>query len=195
MCILWIFNAFRHLLLRKKTDVLKNLKKCTSFKEQKGTRYIRESFYFGIIIFSCLSSAKSCPRFLLNCFAREIKGFYQSSLRNNVDFRDIMNVSRNILTKNQNFKKMRHRFVGERALITTTLISSCHWKILVPFCLRTIRPENAFLTIMVNYGKIVQKNKLYYSKVGYLIGYLMIYDAIYSLLVLIEKLGFFKKQL
>ena len=48
---------------------------------------------------------------------------------------------------------------------------------------------------MVNYGKIVQKNKLYYSKVGYLIGYLMIYDAIYSLLVLIEKLGFFKKQL
>ena len=27
------------------------------------------------------------------------------------------------------------------------------------------------------------------------IGYLMIYDAIYSLLVLIEKLAFFKKQL
>ena len=30
-----------------------NLKKCTSFEEQKGTRYIRGNVYFGIIIFSC----------------------------------------------------------------------------------------------------------------------------------------------
>ena len=37
-------------------------------------------------------STKSRLRFLLNCFLREIKGFYQSSLRNKVDFRDIMNV-------------------------------------------------------------------------------------------------------
>ena len=77
-----------------------NLKKCTSFEEQKGTRYIRENVYFGIIIFSCLSSTKPCLRFLLNCFVREIKGFYQSSLGNEVDFRDIMNVSPDILAKN-----------------------------------------------------------------------------------------------
>ena len=32
-------------------------------------------------------------------FALEIKGFYQRSLRNEVDFRDIMNVSQNILAK------------------------------------------------------------------------------------------------
>ena len=48
---------FKHLLLRK-TNILKtcrkNLKKCTNFEEQKGTRYIREKIYFGIIIFSCL---------------------------------------------------------------------------------------------------------------------------------------------
>ena len=44
-----------------------------------------------------------------------------------------MNVFTNILAKNRNFKKLRHGFVDERALITTTLISSCHWKILVPF--------------------------------------------------------------
>ena len=69
-----------------------NLNKCTSFEEQKGTRYIRKNLYFGIIIFSYILSTKSCLRFLLNCFLREIKGFYQSSLGNKVDFRDIMNV-------------------------------------------------------------------------------------------------------
>ena len=37
------------------------------------------------------------------------------------------------------------------------LISSCHWKFLVPFCLRKKKPENAFLKLMVNYRKIVQK--------------------------------------
>ena len=77
-----------------------NLKKCTNFEEQKGTRYIRGNVYIGIIVFSCLSSTKPCLRFLLNCFVREIKGFYQSSFRNEVDFRDIMNVSLNILAKN-----------------------------------------------------------------------------------------------
>ena len=40
--------------------------------------------YFGIIVFSCL-------RFLLICFAWEIKGFYQSCLGNDLDFTDIMN--------------------------------------------------------------------------------------------------------
>ena len=52
------------------------------------------------------------------------------SLENEVDFRNIMNVSSNILAKNQNFKKQRHGFVDESALITTTLTSSCHWKTL-----------------------------------------------------------------
>ena len=54
---------------------------------------------------------------------------------------------------------MKHGFVDERALITMTLISSCQWKTLVPFCLRKKRPENAFLTLIVNYQKIVLKNK------------------------------------
>ena len=76
-----------------------NLKKCTSFEEQKCTRYIRGNVYFDIIVFRCLSSTKQCLRFLLICFAREIKGFYQSSLGNEIDFTD-MNVSPNILTKN-----------------------------------------------------------------------------------------------
>ena len=55
--------------------------------------------------------------------------------------------------------KLRHGFADERALIRTRLISFCHWKTLAPFCLRKKRPENAFLTLIMNYRKIVQKNK------------------------------------
>ena len=139
------------------------MKKCNTFEKQKGTRYIRRNVYFGIIVFSCLSSTKSCLRFLLICFDREIKGFYQSSLGNEVDVTDIMNVSPNILAKNQNFKKLRYNFLDERTLITT-LISSCHWKTLVTFCFRKKRPENTFLTLTVNYHKIVEKSKLCHSK-------------------------------
>ena len=84
-----------------------NLKKCTTFEEQKGTRYIRGNVYFGIIVFSCLSSTKPCLRFLLICFDWEIKGFYQSSLGNEVDFTNIMNVSPNIL---------RHGFVDKNGI-------------------------------------------------------------------------------
>ena len=68
-------------------------------EEQKGAVYIRGNVYFGII-FSCLSSTKRWLIFPLICFAREIKGFYQTSLGNEVDFRDIVNVSPNILPKN-----------------------------------------------------------------------------------------------
>ena len=76
-----------------------NLKKYTNLEEQKGTRYIQGNNYIGTIIFSHLSSTKLRLRFLLNCFVREIQGFYQSSFRNEVDFRNIMNVSLNILAK------------------------------------------------------------------------------------------------
>ena len=48
------------------------------------------------------------------------KGFYQSYLRNEVDFANIMNVSPNILSKNQNFKKLRHGFVDKWTMSTTT---------------------------------------------------------------------------
>ena len=154
-----------------------NSKKCTSFEVQKGRRGIRRNVYFGIIVFSCLWSTKPCLRFLLICFAREIKGFYQSSLGNEVDFKDIMNVSPNVWAKSWNFKKLKHGFVDEIAMITVALISSCHWKIIVPFCLRKKRPQKVFLTLAVNYRKIVQKNKLCYSKQRW-IGYIMIYDVI-----------------
>ena len=122
-----------------------------------------EKLTFSKLVFSCLLPTKFCLGFLLNCFAWEIKGFYQSSLGNQADFRDIMNVSPNILARNQNCKKLRHGF-QKSALMTTTSISSYHWKTLVHFCLWKKIPENAFLTLIVNYCKIVQKNKLCYSK-------------------------------
>ena len=122
--------------------------------------HIRRNFYFVNIIFSCLSSTKPCLRFPLISFTWEIKGFNPSSLENEVDFTDIMNVSPNILAKNWNFRKLRRRFVDERAMIATTLTSSCHCKTLLPFCLRNKRPEKEFLTLTVSYCKIVQKNKL-----------------------------------
>ena len=74
--------------------------KCVNFEEQKGTRYIWGDVYIGIIVFSCLSSTKACLRFVFNFFVREIKGFYQSSFRNEVDFRDIINVFPNIFAEN-----------------------------------------------------------------------------------------------
>ena len=74
-----------------------------------------------------------------------------------------------VCAKNLNFKKLRQVFVDERALITTTLISSCHWKSLVPFLLRKKRPESAFLTLTVNDPKIAQKfnDMWYYLVIAY----------------------------
>ena len=51
---------------------------------------------------------------------------------------------------------MKYGFVDERAMIKTTLISSCHCKTLVPFCLQKKTPENEFLTLKVNYHKIAK---------------------------------------
>ena len=86
-----------------------NLKKYTNFEEQKRTRYIRGNVYFGIIVFSCLSSTKPCLRFLLICFALEIEGFYQSSLGNEFDFKDIMIFSQ-ISWLKLKFQKLETRF-------------------------------------------------------------------------------------
>ena len=100
--------------------------KCSSFEEQKGIRHIWGNVYFGIIILSCLSPTKACLGFLLICFAGQIKGFYQSSLGNEVDIIDIMKVFPNILAKKQNFKKLLPGFADERPMITTTIIFFSH---------------------------------------------------------------------
>ena len=64
----------------------------------------------------------------------------------------------------------------KRAMITTKLISSSHWKTLVPFCLQKKKPENTFLTLIVNYHKIVREKQImpFKTTVNWL---LMIYDV------------------
>ena len=68
-----------------------HLKKSTSFEEQG---IIGETFTLALL---SLAAHKPCLRCILICFSREIKDFYQSSLGNEVDFGDIMNVSTQIL--------------------------------------------------------------------------------------------------
>ena len=109
-------------ILLRKTDVLKTFRKRTflgkkiwrnvlALKSKKVQDIFRKTFIFGIVVF-ILSSAvfclQNCLRFLLICFAWDIKGFYPSSLGNEVDSKDMSNVSPNILAKNWNFKKLRH---------------------------------------------------------------------------------------
>ena len=129
---------------------------------QKGTRNIRENVYFDIIIFSRFSSIKPCLRFLLICFAREMKRFYQNSFKNKVDFTNIMDVSPNILAKNKKFKKLRHGFVDDNNInIFLSRENPCTFLLAKE---KTKRPENAFLSLTMNYRKIVLKNKLCLSK-------------------------------
>ena len=79
------------------------MKKCISFEEQKGTRYIQGNVYFSIISSAVFCLQNRILDFFLICFAREIKSFYQSSFRNEVDFTNIINVS-------LKFQKIETRF-------------------------------------------------------------------------------------
>ena len=72
---LFTFHLSSNPKLKTRFSRKENLKKCISFEEQKGTMFIRGD----VIVFSSLSSTKSCLEFFLICFAREIKGFYQIS--------------------------------------------------------------------------------------------------------------------
>ena len=117
----FLFDVFKH-LLSGKTDVLKTCRKskllgkkiwrnALALKGKKVQGIFGKTFYVALLS-SAVFRQQDCLRFFLNCFFREIKGFYQSSLGDEVDFREIMIPG----------------FVDERALITTTLISSCHCK-------------------------------------------------------------------
>ena len=70
----------------------------------------------------------------------------------------------NIFAKNQNFKKLGHGFVDKRTLITMTLISSCHWKTLVRFCLRKKRPEICIFNINSELWQNRKEKKLCHLK-------------------------------
>ena len=98
------------------------------------------------------------------------------------------------MAKNYNFKNLRRGFVDERALVTTTSISSCHWNNPAPVSLRKKTPGNAFFYTNSELLQNCTEKQIMPLKTT-IIGYLMVYDVIRSLLVLIEKLAFFNKQL
>ena len=184
-----------------------NLKKCTSFEEQEGTEGIIFGKMLILALFSAVLCLQKCLRFLLICFAWEIKGFYQSSLGNEQWgwFQGQNECFPNKISwLNIKISKNWDSFIDDRALITATLISFCHWigkplyvgtflgtialwcppfyfddsswrnsakcfsialtltlrEIIwkcnsTPFCLKKKRPENTFLTLNLNYHKIV----------------------------------------
>ena len=121
-----LLSVFKHLLLRK-TVVLKTCRKYkfVGKKIWRNAVALKSKKVQGIF-------GKTFILALLPCFGNE------------VDLRDIMNVSLNIMAENWNFKKLWQGFIDKWGMIKTTLVSSCHWKTLVTFCLRKKRPENAF---------------------------------------------------
>ena len=68
-------------LSEKSISRKENLKKCTSFEEQKGTRYIWGNVYFDIIVFSCFSSTKPCLKIYFNLFCSGDKKILSEFLR------------------------------------------------------------------------------------------------------------------
>ena len=100
----------------------------------------------------------------------------------------------NILAKNENFKKLRHGFVNERAIITMTLISSCHWN---PF--KFLLPKEKTWKRIFNTDSELSLNRTekqfmpFKTTVNWLFGDIWLV-VIYSLIVLIEKSTFFNKQ-
>ena len=170
-----------------KVNLKENLKKCTSFDEQKGTRYIWRK----IIVFSCHLSTRACLRFLLICFAREIKGF-QSSLGNKVDFWDIINISLKNIGGFNGWKSTDSNdvniFLSLENPVLLNFLKNLNFLLAKGKTWKRICNINSEL-LQNRTEKQIMPSKttikwLYYHKL-----------VIKSLLVLIEKLVFFNKQL
>ena len=91
--------------------------------------------YFDIIVFSSLSSSKSFVKFLNIFLLRRLKAFIRFHEEKSWNHKHGVRFPK-YLSSRLNFRKLRHGFVNERAMITTTLMSSCDWKTLVTFCLQ-----------------------------------------------------------
>ena len=129
----------------RKTDILKTcwkskfpgkkMKKCASFKEQKIVYKVNS--WKCLFWYYCQQLPfvyKAILIFLVICFHQETRGFYQSSVRNDVNFRDMF--SKISWLKIKISKNWDLYIVEKRALATRTVISSCHWKSHVPFGLQ-----------------------------------------------------------
>ena len=151
-----------------------NLKKCTSFKEEKGTSYIQGNVYFGIIFLAlflalfwhfgiCLFQLsfvyKTVSQISLNLFCSGDKRLLSEFFPKWGWFHEHNERFPNILAKIK-FSKTETCFCRWKSNDYNKNDYSCHWKTLVPFCMRKKRPENAFLTLTVDYHKIVKKKQI-----------------------------------
>ena len=115
-CLIELFTFFSFSSAKLNTcfSWKENVKKCTSFEEQKGTRYIWGNIYFGIIVFNSLSFKKLCLEFLFICFALEILLDFMSKWGwfhiHDVHF------PKN-LSSRLKFKKLKHSFVDNIKII------------------------------------------------------------------------------
>ena len=134
------------------------MKKCTTFEEQKGTRYIRGNVSFAIIVFTIVFHVSFSlfwlgdKRFLSEFFGKWawFHGFNERFIK--------------YIGWKLKFQKTETGFADERALIATTLMSSYHWKTFVPFCLRKKRPEKLIFNVNSELSQIRTKNKLCHLK-------------------------------
>ena len=85
---------------------------------------------------------KTCLRFLLICFAWEMKSFYQGSLGNEIDFRDIMNISPYILLN----------IIFFTCMTLFTLTSA--FTVIPPLIWITFFPSNLHLHLHMHFVKI-----------------------------------------
>ena len=143
--------------LKRLFSLKENLKKCSSFERAKRYKiysrkrllwYYRLQLSFVYKTVSQIYSNLLCSgdKSLLSEFFRKWGWFHGHNER-----------LPKYLCQKLKLQKLRHAFVDERAMILMTPISSCHWKTLLPFCLRKKRLEDAFLTLTVNHLLCTEK--------------------------------------
>ena len=95
MCVL-LFNVSKHLIFLRK----ENWRNALALKKKKAQGKFGKTFMLRLLS-KLFFVQKTCIIFLLNYFVSKIKGFYQSSLGNEIEFREIMNVSQISCLKNK----------------------------------------------------------------------------------------------
>ena len=114
MPIIYYWEKLGFSKLVGKVNFLERTFECTGFKEEKDKRYIRGNVYFGIIVFSCLSSTETCLRFSLTSLALEIS-LLSKFLRKWSSFQGHNESFPKYLGWKLKFKKTEARFFGRNS--------------------------------------------------------------------------------
>ena len=159
MCVLLSDVVFKHSeKLFRKTDLLKTCRKskylgkkiwrnALAWKSKKLQGIFGKTFIWHYYLqLSFVYKTVSQISFKLFCSGDKIIRVknYQSSIGNEVDFRDILNVSPDILAKNWNFKKLRQWFCRWKSTDNNDINIFLSLENPCTFLLAKNRPENAF---------------------------------------------------